>query len=203
MFHHHILTRDDNEMIKKVYMSQKENYLKGDWLRMLMKDLDFIQEQIDEENIRSTPKEIYRKYIKNKVIKGAFEMYMQLKEKSKKKMKYLKYEGLSIQPYLTMNQFSLGEKQLLFSLRSHCYNAKNNFRKMNRGNLKCSLKCNSDESQDHIFQSCTPILEKLDVKEIPPLSNIFGTPEEQKTAIKVFCQIDSVRKQLLTPNLYI
>ena len=82
-------------------------------------------------------------------------------------MNYLKYEDLSIQPNLTLNQFSLGGKQLLFSIKFHCYKAKNNFQKMNRGNLKCSLKCNSDESQDHIFQSCTPVLEKLDIKEIP------------------------------------
>ena len=57
---------------------------------------------------------------------------------------------------------------------------------MNRGNLKCSLKCNRDEIEDHNFQSCTLILEKLDIKEIPPLSNIFETTEKQKTAIKVF-----------------
>ena len=63
-------------------MSQKESYLKGDWLGMLMKDLDFIQEQIDEDSIRSTPNEIYRKYIRNKVVKGALEYYMQLKEKA-------------------------------------------------------------------------------------------------------------------------
>ena len=60
-------------LIKKVYMSQKENNLKGDWIRMLMKDFDFIEEQIDEERIKSTPKEGYRKYINNKVHEGAFK----------------------------------------------------------------------------------------------------------------------------------
>ena len=83
MFHHHILNRGDTELTKKVYMSQKENYLKCDWIRMLMKDFNFIEEQIDEERIKSTPKEIYRKYINNKVHVGAFKYYIQLKEKSK------------------------------------------------------------------------------------------------------------------------
>ena len=72
---------------------------------------------------------------------------------------------------------------------------------MNRGDLKCSLKCNSDETQLHIFQSCRPILDKLGIKETPPLSYIFGTPEEQKTAIDIFIQIDNERKQLLNPHL--
>ena len=62
-------------------MSQEESYLKGDWLRMLMKDFDFIQEQIDEDNIRSTPKEIYRKYIRNKVVKGLLNITCSLKKK--------------------------------------------------------------------------------------------------------------------------
>ena len=34
---------------------------------------DFIEEQIDEERIKSTPKEVYRKYINNKVHEGAFK----------------------------------------------------------------------------------------------------------------------------------
>ena len=66
MFHHHILPRGAYEMIKKVYMSQKENHLKDDWIRMLIKDVDFFEVQIDEERKKSTLKEIYRKYINNK-----------------------------------------------------------------------------------------------------------------------------------------
>ena len=75
------------------------------------------------------------------------------------------------------------------------------YRKMNRGDLKCSIKCNSDETQLHIFQSCRPILDKMGIKETPPLRYIFGTTEEQKTAIDIFIQIDDERKQLLNPNL--
>ena len=116
-------------------MSQKENNLKGDWMRMPMTDFDFIEGQIDKEWIKSTPKEVYTKYINNKVHEGAFKYYMQLKEKSKQKLKNLSYKELSIQPYLTMNKCSLKEKQLLFSLWPHCYKAEN-FRKMNRGDLK-------------------------------------------------------------------
>ena len=121
---------------------------------------------------------------------------MQLKEQSKKKMKHLVYEDISIQPYLSLDSFSLEEKKLLFSLRSNSYRANMSFKKMNRGNLNCSLKCCTEETQLHIFESFKPVLEKLGLKESPKLSLIYGTPTEQKRAIQVFLKIDDMRKHL-------
>ena len=67
MFHHHILTREKSELIQKVYFKQKETKTKGDWLQLIEEDFNFIREQMDEENIKRTPKEEYRKLIKEKV----------------------------------------------------------------------------------------------------------------------------------------
>lgn len=122
---------------------------------------------------------------------------MELKEKSRKKLKYLQYEEICIQPYLTKEYFSFDEKKLLFSLRSMCYDARLNFRKLNKRNLRCRLNCYNEEFQSHIFQACRPILDKLGLKEVPNINYIYGTPVEQKNAIKIFIQIDQVRKQLL------
>ena len=180
MFHHHILTREDNETIKKVYMKQKESNLKGDWYRMIVSDFEFIEEAIDEEFIKNIKKEDYRVLINSKIKAGAYKYYMELKEKSRKKLKYL-----------------FDEKKLLFSLRSKCYDARLNFRKLNKRNLRCRLNCYNEESQCHIFQSCQPILDKLGLKEAPNLIHIYGTPIEQKNAIKIFIQIDLMRKELL------
>ena len=119
MFHHHILTRGDEEIIKKVYLKQKDTHIKGDWFRTLVKDFEFIQEDMNEDVIKNTPREEYRKIIKRKVMAGAYKYYMEQKEKSKKKMKYLVYEEVQIQPYLNQNMFTLREKKLLFALRSH------------------------------------------------------------------------------------
>ena len=152
MFHHRIITRGNHELRKKVYMKQKEIHTKGDWFRMMLKDFEFIGDEMNEEIIRNTPKEEYRKNINAKIKAAAFIYYLKIKEKSKRKMKPLTYTALSIQPYLTMDCFSIQEKKLLFSLRSQCYNAKNNFKKMNRGNLRCSLNCDAEESQTHVFQ---------------------------------------------------
>ena len=61
MFHHHLVTRDSKELIFKVYQKQKVDSLKGDWYRTLQKDFEFISEEIDDEKIRITPKNEYKK----------------------------------------------------------------------------------------------------------------------------------------------
>ena len=78
-----------------------------------------------------------------------------------------------------------------------CYDAKPDFRKLNKRNLRCRLDCQYEESQIHIFQSCQPILDKLGLKEAPSIIHIYGTPVEQKNAIKIFLQFHLMKKQLL------
>ena len=53
MFHYHLITRDSKELIFKVYTKQKEDSLRGDWYQTLMKDFEFIGEEMDdgEKNI--------------------------------------------------------------------------------------------------------------------------------------------------------
>ena len=148
MFHHHIITRDSyKELIRKIYLKQKEHSLKGDWYQTLEKDFRFIGVVIDDDQIMKIPKSEYRKYIKKKVEHSAFQNYLEEKEKSKKKMHKLVYKSLGIQPYMSNSDFSHSEVKLLYALRSNCYPAKMNFRKMNRGNLKCIFKCDQNETK--------------------------------------------------------
>ena len=51
MFHHNILTRDQDETIHKVYTKQKEEQIKGDWYLLLKQDFNFIGVEMDEEYI--------------------------------------------------------------------------------------------------------------------------------------------------------
>ena len=122
--------------------------------------------------------------------------YSKLKEKSKKKLKDLVYEDIKIQSYMIEDNFSLNEKKLLFALRSKSYKARMNYKKMNRNNLMCSLKCNTEETQIHIFQSCRSIIDKLGLIDITSFKLIYGTPKEQRCAIEVFIKIDDMRKQI-------
>ena len=53
LYHHHILTRDENETINKIYQKQKNDNVKGDWFRLLMRDFDFIGIEMNESEIKT------------------------------------------------------------------------------------------------------------------------------------------------------
>ena len=197
MYHHHIISRPNEELIKKVYQKQKQNSLKGDWYRTLEEDFKFIGETINDDHISLIPNYDYRKLVKQKVQKAAFLSYLELKEKSKKKMKHLEYKTFAIQPYITSEYFSLKQIKLLYSLRSHCYKVKMNSKKMHRGDLKCTFLCDQEETQIHVFEQCQPIKQQLGTNTSMQLKHIYGTLTEQLEAIIVFEKIDDMRKVML------
>ena len=57
MYHYNILTQEDNETIKKMYEKQKKNPTKGDWFQLLKEDFKFIEEDMDEEKIKTMSKQ--------------------------------------------------------------------------------------------------------------------------------------------------
>ena len=65
LYHHHIPTQDDNELIRRIYEKQKLNYSKGDWIMILKEDFEFIGEVLNEDFFKSTPKNVYKHLIKN------------------------------------------------------------------------------------------------------------------------------------------
>ena len=113
MYHHHILTRNENETIRKIYEKQKIDNVKGDWYQLLMEDFIFVENKLNDEEIKKIPKETYKKMVKNMVNKAAFKEYLAKKE-THKKIKKLEYEQLELQPYLKSKQFSGKERKLLF-----------------------------------------------------------------------------------------
>jgi hypothetical protein len=190
MYHYHLVTRIDSELNKKVYIKQKESSIKGDWFRTLQDVFNFIGEEINDDQIASFSKPQYKIYIQDKVKIAAFHAYLALKEKSKKKLKSLEYTVLKIQPYLISDKISSKQIKLLYSLRSKCYSAKMNFKKMHKGDLKCIFHCNAEETQYHIFEHCQPIRLKLNITSGAKLDAIYGTLSEQLEAIQIFEKID-------------
>ena len=67
---------------------------------------------------------------------------------------------------------------------------------MNRGNLKCSFQCNSEETQNHIFETCGPIQARIGFPVTVNLSDIYGPVDDQIRAIRILNKIDLVRKSM-------
>ena len=181
MFHHYLVNRDNKELIKKIYLKHKEDTLRGDWYQTLSSDFISFNTPVDDDKKSQTLREHYRKMIKYQIEKAAFEHYLTLKQKSKKKMKDLGYDSFSIQPYLINGQFTMKQIKLLFSLRSKSYPAKTDFSKLHRGNLRCRLGCLEAETQTHIFENCEVLKSKVNYESKTSFNQIFGSVIEQNS----------------------
>ena len=69
-----------------------------------------------------------------------------------------------------------------------------NYKKMNKGNLKCTFYCNCDETQEHIFQHCQPILSRISYPVIVNLKDIYGSVDDQLSIIKNLTEVDRIRR---------
>ena len=201
MFHLEILSRDDNETIKKIYIKQKGERIKGDWINLLEEDFRFIGIEMKEEEISSIPKSEYKDQIKALIRNAAFGYFNEIKSKHKK-LDCISYSSFQIQPYLTSSQFSNKERELLYLLRSHCYKSKTNFKKLHKNDLVCIFGCPNIEDQNHMFTNCEPIKIKLNITQPVQYEYIFGTVEDQKKVISTLMLIEETRqhmKQHLSP----
>ena len=197
IFHHHILTREKEETISKIYYKQKESALKGDWLQLLKSDFEFIGEEQNDEEIIKVSKSEYKKKIKELINKATFQMLLDMK-KTHTKLDNISYPSFEKQQYLKSKHISNFEKELMFNLRSRCHNSKSNFKKLNNNSIKCKLGCHQDEDQLHTFIQCTKL---KNTNHSIKYEHIFGTLDEQTEAIKMFACIDLTRNHIIKNHL--
>ena len=127
VYHHHIITRNKNETIRKIYNKQKESVGKGDWYETLMKDVEFIREVMEDKIIMKIDKIHYKKLIHTKVEKAAIASYMKRKQEKLTKLQDIQYSSFEIQPYFTCLNFGPKEIRIMSLLGSKSHPAKSNF----------------------------------------------------------------------------
>ena len=100
---------------------------------MLLKDFEFIEQEMDTNTIRNIPKDLFYKEIKKKVKACALKYFIKIKEeKNKKKIQHLKYDTISVQEYMSMQDFSLIKKKLLRAVCFSYYKSSINLKKLNQ-----------------------------------------------------------------------
>ena len=74
-----ILQKTDNELVTKVYNAQKLLPVKDDWIFTIKEDLEFLDIPFDEENIRRTKKETFKKLVNSKIREASHSSLLQEK----------------------------------------------------------------------------------------------------------------------------
>ena len=151
----HILSRDKQELLSRVYFSQKRRPLKDDWALIVNKDMEEMNINNNEEIIKNMKKVEFKRIMKKATEEAAFN-FLSLKQKTHSKVRDITYSGLKIQSYLKSNLFTTEEKQFLFKLRTAMSDVKVNFNSMFL-NVDCDL-CDLKQQQtvQHIL-SCPDI----------------------------------------------
>ena len=112
-----ILKRDNSELTKRVYLAQKANPKKGDFVELVYADAKLVNISMEEEQIENMSKTDFQAIIKSAVRKAAFE-HLLLIQQSHSKYKYVKHNTFKMQPYMSDHTMNSDDVALLFALRT-------------------------------------------------------------------------------------
>ena len=192
----HILSRNENELIKKVYLAQKSSSSKGDFAKLLDKDLELFGLTHDEIASEEMTKHALKKELHKSAKSLAFaELFGNLQTKTKGKD--LKYNKLGIQEYLTSAIFKKAEKEMLTSIRTQCVKSiKGNFPNLYNVCQHCPLECQTQDpqrdTQEYVF-----MCEKLGGVSTVDYEFIHGGVVDQHLVASEFSRRMTTRNQLL------
>ena len=149
MYLWHILSRDDTELIRRIYDTQTVSNNIGDWVRLVQADKKELGITLSDDEIQGVPKNVFRKFLKKRATLNHLKKLSELKMKHSKS-KFLSCSKLEVADYIKHPTFSTTEKMLLFKLRSKTLDVKANFPGVNRS-LWCKTCGLFTETQSHLL----------------------------------------------------
>ena len=196
MYLWHLLSRNESEMIHRIYDSQKVSSSVGDWVRLVEADKTELGIALTDKEIQGVSKSVFNKFVKKKV-KTNMMKYLSEKKKSHTKAKFINCDFNQAE-YIKDPMFTTREKQLLFKLRSKTLDVKENFKGMHRNPwcISCGL---FKESQSHLLQ-CPELVSKLNYLDVKPSTlnenYIYGNIKQQQMMVKIFSDVLDARDAL-------
>ena len=195
---HNVLTKNENELVKSVFLAQKINPNKGDWCLLVEKDMKLVNIKMTESEIMLMSKTKFKNHVKKCVAAAAFES-LKCIQSEHEKVKHIEYKSLRIQPYMISASLSYEESSMLFNMRADTVNGfKMCFPNFYKNNTFCMLGCLEQDSIAHCF-SCS-VIDSQTCKTSVSVRNIFDTEDKQKEAVTEFMERIKVRDSLLADS---
>ena len=121
-FLHTVISRDKDEVTRRILEYQFENPLAGDFSELVRKDLEMIEFPPNLEKVRKYDQISFKKLVKDRIRSKAFK-YLKERQNSHSKISNIKYEDLQAQSYLSSPLFTNNESKLISLLRSRMHPA--------------------------------------------------------------------------------
>ena len=99
-----------------------------------------------------------------------------------------------MQAYLTSNNMTTEQKQLLFQFRTRTYPCRTNYRKLYENDLSCQI-CLEEDSPEHLL-ACSRITAGIDITGVL-ISDIFGSTDQHIKIAKILKKITFNRNIIL------
>ena len=118
MFLHHILTREEDALIKRVFWAQVEKPVKGDWYLVVREDLDLLGLNLTSLTEVANMSKEQLKTLLNEQIAATSLKYLNAEKQTLSKVAHFLYPRVEMQAYLVNPNMSLKQKQLAFKWRT-------------------------------------------------------------------------------------
>ena len=127
MYLWHILSRDENELIRRVYTTQKLSSNNGDWIGLVTQDKQQLGIDMSDEEIQGVSKDVFKRYVTTKVKNNFLQYLKDMKSKHSKSIN-LKCNELKLLNIFLVQNSVLKKKSYFSSLEAGA----RNFKKENR-----------------------------------------------------------------------
>ena len=191
-----ILHRDQNELIRKVYMAQKEDPNPGDFCQLVEQDCQMINCQLGDDQIQAMTKYDLKILIKKMAKQAAFSKLMVIKD-TKTKMDNISYENsFNCQPYL--HTLTRDQSSLLLALRTRTVRGiRSDYGDM-FPNKQCPLPdCSEPDTLSHTL-ACKVLVGSDTEPSLVRYGDVFSSSVPlQRTAVDRFEELLKTRERIL------
>ena len=190
-FYWTILHKPEHELIKQAFRAQQISPVKNDWWLQVQEDMKEHDIDMSELEISKMKKSNFKHIIDAKIREASRKYLIQLRNKHSKSSGLQTYK---MQAYLTTNELSTDEKQLLFQLRTRTFNCKANYKSQYGDNITCII-CGSEDNQTHLLL-CSRTTAGVNTDNVR-YEDIFGILDKQVRVAKVLKKVIRNRKIIL------
>ena len=160
-YFHHLVTRNPEEMLYRVFVTQWYRPYKNDWTIAVREDLSLFGFEPDLNYFQTLSKYQFKRIVKSKAKELAFADLLSLKNKHSK-LDNLQYSKLQIQKYIISSDISVSQVQILFKSRTRMTIYWTNY-KGSKLQETCPV-CNTTaiDTQEHSF-GCSVINQSVQI----------------------------------------
>ena len=201
MYLHHIMNSNEKSLINQIFHEMLKSPLKTDWATMIKQDMKRIKLNLSFEEISMSPKNKFKRNLKELCERACLEDYLQQKS-GLSKGKMLSYNSLSIQSYFkSKNALSADSMRKIYALRTRSLPLKCNAPSQYSDKLCLVPDCLEEDREEYVF-SCVYLSEGGEVLQTNiKYEDIFAINVQNQEIVKDIFFLRYTKRSKYLPSM--